>query len=349
MAEGFFQSSVLFALLKLSIFERIGEGSMTAQELAAHLSVRTDTLVRLLNAGVVLKLLETTDGLSFRVASLCRSVLLPSAGENYLGNWILNLDYFRLALSKLDKAVLKSEPTVDPSRHLGNDKDRTRQFTFAMHNYASLRGRELAHFLDTTKCETLLDLGCGPGTYAFHLGMRNPRLQLYLLDFPETLEVTREIQARYPLENKVSYLPQDVLRDEIPGAYDLILVSNTLHMLGEQASRTLIRRLYKSVKPGGSLVIQAQFLRDDRRGGRWPIMLDLIQLCITSEGRNHSVQETRMWLEEAGFTDIEFNSMSLLNTNSFLRGYRRGSVPDAVGLGHVNTALLDANVDETLV
>src|SRR3989304_8258057 len=204
LAEGFFQSSVLFALLKLNIFERIGEGSMTVQELAAQLDARADTLVRLLNAGVVLRLLETTDGLNFSVAPLCRPVLLPSADENYLGNWILNLDYFRLALSRLDDAVLKSQPTVDPSQHLGNDKDRTREFTFAMHNYASRRGRELAHFLDTTECHTLLDLGCGPGTYAFHLGMRNPGLQLYLLDFPETLEVAKELQTRYPLENKVS-------------------------------------------------------------------------------------------------------------------------------------------------
>jgi hypothetical protein len=77
------------------------------------------------------------------------------------------------------------------------------------------------------------------------------------------------------------------------------------------------------VKPGGSLVIQAQYLQDDRRGGRWPVFLDLIQLCITRHGRNHSVAETRGWLEEAGFTQVEHRSMSVYNTNSFLRGYRR--------------------------
>ncbi|HLE57286.1 MAG TPA: methyltransferase, partial [Rhodothermia bacterium] len=118
-------------------------------------------------------------------------------------------------------------------------------------------------------------------------------------------------------------LPLDALSDEIPGSYDMILVSNVLHGLGEDASRQLIKRLYRLVNPKGSLVIQAQFIRDDRLGGRWPIFLDLVQLCVTTEGRNHAPGETGRWLEEAGFTRIEFCPMTFLNTNSFLRGYKR--------------------------
>jgi SAM-dependent methyltransferase len=322
MAEGFFQSSVLFALLKLRIFERIDGGSTTLQELAAELNARPETLSRLLNAGVVLKLLESRDGITFGIAPACRTVLSPSAGGHYLGDWVRSLDYFCAPLQKLDEAVLHSRPTVDPSIHLGGDRESTRSFTLSMHNYASLRGKELADFLDTSGCGSLLDLGCGPGTYAFHLGMRNPGLDLYLADHPVVLETTKEIQTRYPLKNDVHYLPLDALKDDIPGSYDMILVSNMLHGLGEHASRTLIKRLYSSVNHGGSLVVQAQYLQDDRLGGRWPIFLDLIQLCVTENGRNHSPGETRRWLEEAGFRDIEFCSMTLLNTNSFLRGYR---------------------------
>jgi len=322
IAEGFFQSGVLFALLRLKIFESIGEETKSVEELAAGLNARPETLGRLLNAGVVLKLLQSEDGIHYRVSSTCRSVLLPSAGENYLGNWIRNLDSFRHALERLDKAVLTSGPTVVPTNYTGGEKEQTREYELAMHNYASLRGKELAHFLDTSGCGTLLDLGCGPGTYAFHLGMRNPNLQLYLLDFPGVLEVTREISNRYSIGNKVHYLPLDALKDEIPGSYDIILVSNTMHMLGEKANRALVSRLYRSINPHGSLVIQAQFLRDDRMGGRWPVMLDLIQLCTTTYGKNHSVGETRQWMEETGFKNIEYCPMTLLNTNSYLRGYK---------------------------
>ncbi len=217
---------------------------------------------------------------------------------------------------------MKSGPIIDPLTHLGGDQDQTREFMLAMHNYAAVSGKELAHYLLTTGCKSLLDLGCGPGTNAFHLGMSNADLQLYLLDFPRVLHVAREVQARYPLKNEIHYIPADALRDEISGSYDLILVSNTLHQLGHEASAKLIRRLYRSVKPGGSLVIQARFLREDRTGDRAAVFLDLLELCITSAGKNHSVAESTRWLEEAGFSKIEFCVMSLFNVNSFIRGYK---------------------------
>lgn len=322
VAEGFFQSTVLLALLKLKIFERIDMGSTTLSELSTELDSRPESLSRLLNAGVVLKLLESKDGINFSIAPMCQTVLSPSAGEQYLGDWIINLDYFSAALSKLDEAVINSEPTIDPSIHFGEDKKSRKEFTLAMHNYASLRGKELANFLSTAESQSLLDLGCGPGTYAFHLGMRNPNLELCLLDHPEALETAKEIQTKYSLKNNINYLPLDALKDDIPGSYDMILVSNILHGLGEDASRTLLNRLFDSVNKGGSLVVQAQYLQDDHLGGRWPIFLDLIQLCVTPEGRNHSQKETRVWLEEAGFSDIEFCPMTLLNTNSYLRAYK---------------------------
>lgn len=322
LAEGFFASSVLFALLKLKIFERIDEGARTLGELAADLDVRPETLARLLNAGVVLKMLETRDGETYAAAPAYAAVLSPSAGEEYLGDWIRSLDYFCGPLQKLDQAVLSSGPTTDPSVHLGGDPESTRSFTLSMHNYATLRGRELAGFLDTSGCQSLLDLGCGPGTYAFHLGARNPELELTLADHPVVLATAREIERRFRLTNTVHYVGLDALKDDIPGCYDLVLVSNMLHGLGEEASRALIRRLYRSVNPGGSLVIQAQFLRDDRLGNRWPVFLDLIQLCVTEKGRNHAPKETQQWLEEAGFRDVEYCAMTLMNTNSYLRGFK---------------------------
>ena len=322
ISEGFFRSSVMFALLKLRIFERLGEADgKSLKELAAEVKARPDVLARVLDAAVLLKLLEIDNG-TYRVTAMCRSVLLPSAGENYLGDWIRNLDFFRQALSKLADSVLTSSPHLDLAGYLKTDKDGGRDFELAMQNYASLRGKELVRHLDTSKSESLLDLGAGPGVYAFHLGMHNPTLKLYLQDMPEVLEVAKEVQKKYPLKNEIHYLPYDAVTGEVPGSYDIVLVSNMLHMVGEQASRALLKKLYKNVNHGGSVVIQAQFLRDDHMGGRWPAVMDLILLCTTPAGRNHSVAEARQWMEDAGFSNIEYRPMGLANTNSLLRGYK---------------------------
>lgn len=322
IAEGFYESSVLSALLKLGLFDLIGEGTSSVTELAAELSTRPETLVRLLNAGAVIGLLETVDGETFAVSPACQSILLRSAGKNYLGSWILNLSYMRDAVSRLDEAVLASAPPVDLHSDLRQGVERTREFILAMHNYAALRGDGLARFLDTSGAGTMLDVGCGPGTYSWLLGQANPDLELHLLDLPEVLEVAKEVEGSYVLSNPVHYHPADARHDDIPGRYDLVLLSNVLHMLGEEHSRKLLARLYGAVNPGGSVVVQAQFFDDDRRGGRWPVMVDLQLLCLTTDGRNHSVAETTEWLEEAGFTDVELSGMGLLNTNRFLRARR---------------------------
>lgn len=323
IAERFFESSILFALLRLRIFERLGDGSRTVQDLGAELAVEPDRLARVLRAGAAVGVLESDEGEHFRAAPEFQRVLGSPTEAGYLGHWLRNLDFFQTALSHLDQAVVTSEPTVALSADLHSGGEQAEEFTMAMHDYAVLRGRELAKFLDTSGCTSVLDVGCGPGTYAFQLGQVNPALELHLLDEPGVLKVAKQVEARYSLPNEVRYLPVDLRHDEVPGSYDLVLISNTLHMLGEAQSRVLLRRLYDAVNTDGSLVVQAQYLKDDRLGNRWPVLLDLIQLCITSEGRNHTVAETRQWMEDAGFRDIEFCPMTLLNTNSYLRGYRR--------------------------
>ena len=198
-----------------------------------------------------------------------------------------------------------------------------RTFAKAMHNGSLMGARELAGYLDTSSVRTLLDLGCGPGTYGFALAEANPALQLHSADLPEVLEVAREISASFHLGTPVTYHAVDLRTEMVGGTFDLILVSNTLHMLGEKNSRALLSTLYSLVNPGGSIVVQANFLDEDRLGPRWPALLDLIQLCITESGRNHTVGETLAWLVEAGFTDGHHVAMSEDNLGSYVQAWKR--------------------------
>lgn len=174
--ENFFYSCVLFALLNLNIFERIDHEIKSITSLASELDAKPETLLRLLNAGVCLNFLETEDGQNFSVAENYRDVLTPTAGENYLGNWIRSMDYYMDAMSRLDQAVLNSGPTIEPTQHLGKNKKSTQEFMLAMHNYALIGGKKLVRSLDTSNCKSLLDIGCGPGTYSFQLGQQNKNL-----------------------------------------------------------------------------------------------------------------------------------------------------------------------------
>lgn len=322
-AEGFFPSSVLFALMRLGVLGRLAESPGTAAAVAGDLEAEQEAVTRLLNAGVMLNILEYREDGSFAVSQPYHSMLVPGSGPFFMGEWVLNLEYFRDALSRLDQAVLTSKPQATYVDDARGEREHTRLFTKAMHNYALFAGRELAGHLDTSGCESMLEIGAGPGTYSFHLAEANPKLRLTLADLPEVLEIAREIEASFRIAEPVEYLGVDLRTDSLEGGYDLVLLSNTLHMLGEQASRDLLASVLPLVNPGGSVIIQAQFLDEDKRGPRWPVLLDLLQLCITDAGRNHTVAETKKWLADAGFQDAEHVPMSADNVNSFIRAWKR--------------------------
>jgi len=319
MVQGFLPSGTLFALLKLRVFELIAESEKTATELASQLDAQPEHLARLLNAGVMLGILERVDGSFYRIPQEYRPMLVASGQKGYLGHWLQFMASWWEWFGALDQAIL----TGGKSNMYAPTSEFIRRDTLAMHDFALLRGAELSEFLDTTEYRTMLDVGCGPGTYSFELGLRNAALELHLLDLPFVLTVTREVQKQYQLSNVVRYLPRELLCDPIPGSYDLVLISNVLQAFDEEKIRSLLTELYQAVNPGGSIVVQAQFLWDDRVSPRWPVFVDLACLCLTDGGRNHSMAETQTWLEEAGFVDVGCESMSVLNANGFVRGYRR--------------------------
>jgi hypothetical protein len=152
--------------------------------------------------------------------------------------------------------------------------------------------------------------------------MENPDLRVTLADVPGVLEVAREIQSRYALIHQVDYLPMDASCDAIAGTYDIVLASNFLQCFHEKDRTALLARIFQAINPGGSLVVQAQHLQPDRVGVRWAVFVDLNLLCTTRDGRNHTIAETKNWLTDAGFVNLECNPMSVFGTMSYVRGYR---------------------------
>ncbi len=318
-AEGFFSSAVLFGLLRLGVLDALKEGPVSPGQLARTLGLDAGRLGRLLNAAVLLRILEGDAGTLRLTAPFAEAL---GGDQDDLQAWLRFLHEAARGMLEISDAVESGRPAWDVFERLYSDPAGARDFSLAMHHYASLRGGELPDFLDAGDARTLLDVGSGPGTYSFLLAHRFPQLKVTLLDTPPVLEVARELARKEGLADRVRCLPLDVLREPIPGRYSLVLVSNTLHLLGPEASLELLADLYPVVEPGGSIVVQAQFLEDGRRHPRWPVLLDLILLCGSRRGANHSFEETERWLAEAGFTDLERCSMSLTNTNSFIRGRR---------------------------
>ena len=323
--EGFFESSVIFALLRLGMFEEIGLEERSIGELSKKTGADGQRLGRLLRAAVTMGILDSGDGKRFSLSKPAKNVMVETLSESYLADWIRFLDHLYTVFAKLDQSIwVNKGPVFDLTEELQETPEVANSFSRAMETYARLRGRELADYLNLAGSKSLLDVGCGPGTYSFYLALKNPKLKLVLLDFPSVLEETESLSRWRDIPNPIEYLPLNLIEDDIPGQYDTVLISNTLHMLGHKASQELIKRLFPVVNNSGKLVIQAQFLGTNGLGRRWPAILDLIMLTGSSLGENHTVEQTLEWMSEAGFLEIEHCDLSLLNTNSVVTGRKLG-------------------------
>lgn len=321
IAERFFDSILLFALFQLDVFRHLAEGPRPLGELARQVGGSEEKLRAVLDASVAVGILQG-DAQGYLAGPGLLECLAQEDSPAYLGEWMPFFQAIVPPLARLDEAVRTGVPTASLDAADGGDTLPAITMTRAMDSYARSRGAEFAAKFDFTADRTLLDVGCGPGTYSLSCLPGNPDLTATLLDLPGPIEVARTQVLERGLADRVHLVAGDARTHEAEQAFDVVLVSNMLHMVGPNDSPALLKRCLGFLKPGGRLLVQAEYLDEGRTSPRWPALLSLILQIGTKDGRNHDLTETTGWLRQAGFADIEHVKLSPLNVNSVLVAHR---------------------------
>src|SRR5262249_43179354 len=140
---------------------------------------------------------------------------------------------------------------------------------------------------------------------------RNPKVRATLLDLPGPLAEARRLVAARKMEKRVEFVAADARHYLTNEPFDTVLISNVLHTIGPTGSIELLKHCFQLLLPGGRLIIQAQYLHDDRVSPRWPALLSLILRVVSRDGRNHTVSETKQWMKEAGFRNVHYIRLSV--------------------------------------
>jgi SAM-dependent methyltransferase len=291
---------VILTALEMNLFTMIGRSTWLLRDLARELKV-------------------SERGLSILCRNLAMAGLLHKKGKRYrnsrLAATALNADdpayrgsYLRLITNHANDWLRLSE-SVKTGEPLDKDEPEEpgyrRQFTWAMHHRTLETAPMIAAQLPLRRAKTLLDLGGGPGTYAMAFLAKNPGLRATVCDREAALEVAKEIAATHKAGARLSYLPLDLLKDRIPGRFDVIWYSNVLHIYSPEENLDVFRRARAALAEGGRLIVQDAFLRD--REGLFPEEASLFavsMLLFTETGNTYSVADTTAWLKEAGFASV---------------------------------------------
>jgi ubiquinone/menaquinone biosynthesis C-methylase UbiE len=147
----------------------------------------------------------------------------------------------------------------------------------------------------------ILDVGAGAAPWSIALAEADPSCHVTALDLPEVLAVTRRAVADAGLPSRFSFLPGDMFTVSLEPRFGLVVLGNVCHLFDAAANQTLLRRLHRALRPGGTIAIVDILPAQEPEARRSISLYALGLLGRTASGGVHSEDAYRTWLSEASF------------------------------------------------
>ena len=319
LALAYRSSAVLFAAVDLGVFTAVGDKPRNASEIARACSADAERLRYLLDACVTEGLLSR-DGDVYSNTPVTDAFLVKGRPA-YSANGFKYAQDLYPAWNQLADLMRSGRPPMPPETILGDDKEKTRAFVYAMHERARGIGSVLPHLVDLKDRKKLLDVGGGPGTYSVALIQQTPGLTSTVLDVPGVLEVARELVDASGFGDRVTLLAGDYLKSSFGTGYDVVLLSGMMHRETPATCRMLLEKAYAALEPGGLVIVSDVFFEDDAKTKPPFALYFALNMMLTSdEGSAHAVTEMSRWMSEAGFGDVAIRELPKPNPHSLVVG-----------------------------
>lgn len=317
LSGDYWKTCALHAGVKLDIFTHIGNDRLSAAQITESIEGDLRGVTMLLNALTAMNLLtHTARGYANTPAG--KSFLVKDSDQN-LGYMIMHHHYLMASWSQLDTAVRTGKPLR--ARSSQGDAARRESFLMGMFNIAMKVAPRVADAIDLSQRRHLLDLGGGPGTYAVHFCRANPQLRATVYDLPETRPFAEKTIAQFGLADRINFTEGNYLRDQIPGNYDVVLLSHILHAEGPEDCRKLIKKAVSVSRPDGLVIVHEFILNNTMDGPLHPALFALNMLLGTVGGRSYSEAQIMEMLADARIKDIRRIPIETPNDSGIIIGY----------------------------
>jgi ubiquinone/menaquinone biosynthesis C-methylase UbiE len=150
----------------------------------------------------------------------------------------------------------------------------------------------------------LLDVAGGSGEYSIAFCQYFPDLKADILDLPYASEVGIQTIEKAGLGDRICYQEGDLFQLEWQQGYDLVFLSNILHVFVADQCQIILRKAFASLNPGGKVLIHEVFHSGRTGKITAPMGLFSLMFYVTCGGRAWSESSYLEWLEEAGFQNL---------------------------------------------
>jgi demethylspheroidene O-methyltransferase len=306
LCAGFVYSQILYACVRLGLFDLLAAGPQSAASVAKALNLAPDSAELLLDAAVSLDLADRRHGGRFGLGSLGAALV----GNPAVGAMV---EHHRLLYTDLNDpvALLRGEHgktqlarywayagSKTPARL---SHARTADYTDLMANSQPLVAGEIldAYPLNAHRC--LLDVGGGDGSFLIEAARRYAQLQLILFDLPAVASQARARFGTSGIAPRACAVGGDFLIDPLPQGADIVSLVRVVHDHDDQAAQALLRAVHCALAPKG-VVLLAEPMLDTPGAETVGHAYFSFYLLAMGNGRLRSPEQLKRLLTEAGFS-----------------------------------------------
>lgn len=318
VCAGFVYSQILFACVRLQLFDLLAAGPLAATEIATRLNVPADSTERLLEAAVSLRLVDRRPGGRFGLGSLGAALVgNPAVGAMVEHHSLLYADLHdpvKLLRGEMPQTALaeywtysSTAPSIGPaaldtqgSACGQRAPTRATDYTALMANSQPLVSAEILDAYPLGRHRSLLDVGGGNGTFLIEAATRHRHLRLTLFDLPPVATRAAERFASLGLADRARAVGGDFLKHVLPDGADVVSLVRVVHDHDDEAAMVLLRAVHQALPPGGVLLLGEPMA--GTRGAE-PVADAYFgfYLLAMGRGRPRTPQTLRQMLAAAGF------------------------------------------------
>jgi 2-polyprenyl-3-methyl-5-hydroxy-6-metoxy-1,4-benzoquinol methylase len=155
----------------------------------------------------------------------------------------------------------------------------------------------------------VLDIAAGHGMFGIAVAKQNPNAQIVAQDWANVLQVAQENAEKAGVSDRFSQLPGSAFEVDLGSDYDIVLLTNFLHHFDPPTCESLLKRIHKSLKPGGK-VLTLEFIPEENRvAPPASAMFSVIMLASTPSGDAYTFSEFDRMFKNSGFSRNELTEI----------------------------------------
>ena len=314
LARGFMGAKVLFAAVRLGVFDALADGPLTGDELRRRLGLHARAVPDFPDALVALGLLARDgDGPGGRYANTPETArFLVRRSDAYVGGIVEMYDarLYRF-WTDLDEALRTGAPQNE-TKHTGasmfaelyREPARLEQFMAAMSGISRPNFEALAARFDFAPYQTLCDVGGAAADLSCAVAARHPHLRCTSFDLPVVEPIARAAIARRGLAARVKTAAGDFFRDPLPRA-DVVTMGMILHDWNLERKRALVAKAFDALPAGGVFIAVENLIDDARREHVFGLLMSHNMLIEFGDAFDFTGADFRAWCADAGFRRCE--------------------------------------------